>query len=301
MKNQANFKVGYHNGAFHSAYFSFDKTLIWAKEHGIHNIECGMVDGVTWNHGLGYFPHVASWEDPLAVKDKLAEHDVLLSQIDAAFPISGLEGPSIAVPYIQKTIRWAAQVGCPMVDTTDGLFRPEGLTDREAMDMMRRSYTQVLDWAERCGIVINIETHGYFTGNPEYLEEMLSFSDSPLLRLNYDFGNVFIAGQDPVEFMKLFIDKISHLHIKDVAPELSESSRGKQFGIGMSHCAVGEGVNRDNIRTCFELLRDHGFRGNVSIECDAAGGPVMERSIRWVYNTLNALGIEHDIETLNSP
>lgn len=298
MNDQAFFKVGYHNGAFHSAYYSFDKTLSWAEEHGIHNIECGMVDGVTWNHGLGYFPHVASWEDPLEVKEKIARFNVSLSQIDAAFPISGIEGPSIAVPYIQKTIRWAAQVGCPMVDTTDGLYRPEGLTDREAMDTMRKSYTYILEWAERYGVIVNIETHGYFTGNPDFLEEMLNFSDSPLLRLNYDFGNVFIAGQDPVAFMKRFIDKISHIHIKDVAPELSESSRGKQFGIGMSHCAVGDGVNKDNIRTCFEFLRDNSFRGNVSIECDAAGGPVMERSIAWVRETLNELGISHDIEAL---
>ena len=295
MASRAKFRVGFHNGAFHSAYFSFEKVVSWAREHGVKNIECGMIDGVTWNHGLGYFPHVASWEDPLTIRALLDEQGVFLSQIDAAFPISGKTGPTVGVPYILNTIRWAAQEGCPMVDTTDGLHKPEGLSDREAMESMRRSYGTIMEWAERYNIIINIETHGYFTGNPDYLEEMLDFADSSLLRLNYDFGNVFISGQDPVAFMQRFIHRISHLHIKDVARQLSQSSRGKQFGIGMSHCAVGEGVNAENIKTCFALLRDIEFRGHVSIECDAGGGPVMERSVAWVRETLDELKIAHDL------
>jgi len=287
--------VGFHTGAFNSAYFSFPKTVEWARTHGVHSIECGFLDGVSWNHGLGYFPHLAAWEDPVAVRDMLDRNGVALSQIDAAFPISGRQGGIIGVPYVINTIRWAALAGCPMVDTTDGLYRPEGMSDQEAMDGMRRSYEIILENAARYGIIINIETHGYFTANPDRMEEMLDFNDSGLLQMTFDTGNVYIAGQDPVAYLKRFIGRVSHLHVKDVAPVLAEKSRGKQSGIGMSHSAIGEGVNAGNIRECLTILKEFGFGGAVSLECDAGGGPVLERSLKWFGGLLDELIYASDL------
>lgn len=288
-------EVGFHTGAFNSAYFSFPKAVEWARVHGVRNIECGFVDGVTWNHGLGYFPHVASWEDPRVVRRLLDDAGVTLSQIDAAFPISGLTGPTVAVPYVLNTIRWAALAGCPMVDTTDGLHRPEGLTDTQALDAMKRSYEQIVASAERYDIVVTIETHGYFTSDVERMATMLEFVDSPHLKMTFDTGNVFISGNDPVEFLRSLVSRVGHVHIKDVAPALSDSSRGKQTGIGMSHVAVGEGVNADNIRRCLLLLKESNWSGAASLECEARGGPVLVRSVYWLRDTLDAVGYAHDL------
>jgi hypothetical protein len=38
---------------FASAYFSFEKCLQWAEKNDVHRIECGLIDGVSWIHGLG--------------------------------------------------------------------------------------------------------------------------------------------------------------------------------------------------------------------------------------------------------
>ena len=289
-------QVGFHTGGFHSAYFSFPKAVRWAADHGVKGIECGFVDGVTWNHGLGYFPHVASWEDPAGIREMLDEHGVALSQIDAAFPISGPAGPSVAVPYVVNTIRWAALAGCPMVDTTDGLSKPEEYGEEDALARMKESYARIMEVAHRYDIVVNIETHGHFTGNPDYMERMLDFVDSPLLRMTFDTGNVYIAGEDPVSFLRRLVGKVSHVHVKDVAPELSASSRGKQSGIGMSRSAIGEGENAGYIRECLRVLKHHAFYGAVSLECDAAGGPVLERSIEWFRHTADELGYAHDLQ-----
>lgn len=288
--------IGFHTGAFNSAYYSFQRAVEWAGKHGVHGIECGFVDGVTWQHGLGYFPHIASWEDPVQIAELLAEHDVVLSQIDAAFPISGKAGPSIALPYVLNTIRYAAQTGCPMVDTTDGLYQPEGLTDAAAMESMRRCYGEIVENATRYNIVINIETHGYFTSDPDRMAKMLDFVDSPLLQMTFDTGNVYIAGQDPVTFLQRHVKRVSHVHVKDVAPQLADLQRGKQTGIGMSHSAVGGGVNADNIEKCFAVLKENVFHGAVSLECDARGGPVMEESIRWIRSVLDGMDYLHDLE-----
>ena len=284
-------KIGFHTDAFNSAYFSFEACLQWAQRNGVHYIECGLIDGVSWIHGLGYQPHVALYEDPLLLRKKMAGYGVSFSQVDAAYPLSGRDGPLRGVPYVIKAIQWANLVGCPCVDTTDGMQKPEGLTDTKAMDMMKDSYEQIMEVAEAHKITLNIEPHGYFTTKPDMMEKMLDFCDSPYLRLNMDTGNTFIAGQDPAPFLERFIKHVSHVHVKDVSESLAASMRGEQTGIAVSHCALGDGVNADNIGQCMELLRDHGYKGVLSMECEGQGGPMIEKSLQWVRTTLARLKI----------
>jgi sugar phosphate isomerase/epimerase len=285
-------QIGFHTDAFNSAAFSFEKACAWAQQNEVHYIEPGLIDGIAWIHGLGYFPHVALWEDPALLRQKMASYGVAFSQVDAAYPLSGKDGPSRGLPYVLKSIPWAAHAGCDHVATTDGLHPPEGMTEAQAMEHMKRSYEQIVETAEAYGITITFEVHGYFTTNPERLEQMLDFVDSPYLRLNFDTGNSFIAGQDPVAFCERFIDKISHVHIKDVSESLARAVRGGETGIAISHCALGDGVNADNIKTCLTMLRDHGYAGVLSMECEGQGGPMIEQSLSWLRQTMSELGIE---------
>jgi sugar phosphate isomerase/epimerase len=279
-------EIGFHTDAFNSAYWSFDQCLAWAKRNGLANIECGAIDGVSWIHGLGYQPHVALWEDPVLLRKKMDHLGIRFSQIDAAFPLSKPEGATLGVEYILHTMRWAKLAGCPRVDTTDDRLPPPGMSEREALEHMRRIYEQVVPLAEAYDIILNIEPHGHFTTKPEYMAEMLNFSDSPYLRMNMDTGNTFIAGQDPVAFLARFENEVSHVHIKDVSPSLAAAARGELTGIAVSHCAVGEGVNAGNIRQCVEILADGGFDGVLSIECEGQGGPMIERSLAWLRDVV---------------
>jgi sugar phosphate isomerase/epimerase len=284
-------KIGFHTDAFNSAYFSFEKCLQWAQKNGVHFIECGLIDGVSWIHGLGYQPHVALYEDPVLLRRKMDSYGVQFSQVDAAYPLSGQDGPLRGVPYVLKSIQWAHLIDCPNVDTTDGMYQPVGLTDEEAMELMKRSYGQIIEVAEAHQIIINIEPHGYFTTKPDMMARMLDFCNSKYLRMNMDTGNTFIAGQDPVAFLKRFLDRVSHVHIKDVSESLAASVRGQQTGIAVSQCAIGDGVNADNIRQCLQMLRDHGYKGTLSMECEGQGGPMIEKSLAWVRQTLSDLKI----------
>lgn len=284
-------RIGFHTDAFNSAYWDFDKCVQWAHEHDVHFIECGLIDGPSWIHGLGYQPHIAMYQDPLLLRRKMERLGVRFSQLDAAYPLSGRDGPLYGVPYVLKSIPWAKHAGCERIATTDGLHRPEGLEDAEAMDLMKRSYGQILEVAEAYEITINIEVHGYFTTNPEMMERMLAFCRSPYLQLNLDTGNSFIAGRDPVAFCRRFLDRVSHVHVKDVSPSLAAAVRGHETGIAVSQCAIGDGVNAENIRNVLALLRDRGFDGVLSMECEGQGGPMIERSLAWLRGVLRELAI----------
>jgi sugar phosphate isomerase/epimerase len=275
-------EIGFHTDAFNSSYWSFEQALEWAQKHDVHFIECGMIDGVSWIHGLGYQPHVAMWEDPVMLREKMEKMGIRFSQIDAAFPLSMPQGATLGVEYALRTIRWAHLAGCHHIDTTDASKAPKGLSDAEAMDMMKRSYGQIVEVAERYKSIIDIEPHGYYTTKPDFMEKMLAFVDSPYLRMNMDTGNTFIAGQDPVAFLGKFKDRVAHVHIKDVSESLAASLRGELTGIAVSQCAIGDGVNKDNIRKCFDILVDIKYDGVVSLECEGQGGQLIEKSLVFV-------------------
>lgn len=293
-KENAMMRIGFHTDAFNSSYWNFEKCLQWAQANNVHCIECGVIDGVSWLHGLGYQPHVALYEDPVLLRKKMEKYGVQFSQVDAAFPLSGKDGPVYGVPYVLKTIPWAKLAGCERIATTDGLHKPEGLSDKEAMEIMKRSYGQIIEVAEAYEMTINIEVHGYFTTNPDMMAKMLAFCDSPYLRMNMDTGNTYIADQDPVAFCERFKKKVTHVHVKDVSQSLATAVRGEQTGIAVSHCAIGDGVNAENIKKVLTILRDRGFDGVLSMECEGAGGPMIEKSLAWLRKTLGELNTPTD-------
>ncbi len=287
-------KISFHTDAFCSAFWNFEKCLEWAQKNDVHYIECGLIDGVSWMHGLGYLPHLSTVDDPLLLRKKMEKYGVRLSQIDAAYPLSGKDGPLYAVPYVLNALRYAKLAGCPRVCTTDGLRKPEGLDDPEAMRLMKRSYEQIVEVAEAYEIDVTIEIHGYLTTNLDRLGEMLAFVDSPRLTLNLDTGNSFISGADPKDFARRFAKKVSHVHVKDVSKELAEAMRGNDTGIAMSHSAIGDGVNAENIRGVIEILHQNGFTGPLSMECEGQGGRLIEKSLGWIRKTLKELGIPEE-------
>jgi sugar phosphate isomerase/epimerase len=274
-------KLGMHVDNWRHLDVSYQVPCQFAKNHGLEYVEFGTIDGDYFIQALGFSPHIPLHSDPLKLKEYLDSLGLRMSQIDAAYPMSCPEGQYRGIGYTLRAIQFAKAVGCPCVDTTDGARKPEGYTDAEVMALMKQYYRVVLEWAERYDTIINVEPHGPYTTNPDTMERILSFFDSPYLRLNLDTGNTFIAGQDPVKFLQRFRHKLSHCHIKDVSEALARAARGQETGIASSVVAIGEGVNADNIAGCIELLKKTKWDGILSIECEAAPGKV-EQSIDWL-------------------
>jgi len=274
-------KLGMHVDNWRHFDVSYEVPCQLAKDHGIEFVEFGTIDGDYFVQALGYNPHIPLHSDPLKLKSYLDTLGLKVSELDAAYPMSCPEGQYRGIGYTIRTIQFAKAIGCPCVDTTDGGRKPEGYTDEEVMALMKQYYRVVLDWAQRYDIIINVEPHGPYTTDPDTMEQILSFYDSPYLRMNFDTGNTFIAGQDPVKFLKRFRDKVSHCHIKDVSEELAEAVRGGLTGIASSVVGIGEGVNAENIAGCIELLKEIDFDGVLSIESEAAPGKI-EQSIEWL-------------------
>jgi inosose dehydratase len=167
---------------------------------------------------------------------------------------------------IIKAIRSAAAIDVPHVITTEG--EPEtdfgqGLSRQEAIFTILEKLHEPLRVAEDHGVKVLLEPHGPYTGNLDTLEEILERADSPALALNLDTGNFWLAGNDPVEFVRRFGSLIEHVHWKDLGPEW-EAKRGTIHGCGMSTIALGAGLV--DIQGVFNELATVGFDGATTLE-----------------------------------
>jgi sugar phosphate isomerase/epimerase len=262
--------LGMHTDNWRPLSGSFQMAVDSAVKYGLTHIEFGVIHGQYFVNGLGYDPAVSLQSNPRKLRRYLEKKNIQVSQIDGAFPMMGPEGSTFGVPYVQQAIRFAAEIGCPIVDTTDGAFKTEGYSDEEVFRIACENYKQCLSWAEDYGVILDVETHGPYTTNPDFLERLFKYFDSEYLRLNFDTGNTYISGKEPVEYLKRFRKYVAHCHIKDVSPGLAAAMRGEETGIGCSEVPVGGGVNAENIKKCIEYLKQSGWEGVVSIECYGA-------------------------------
>lgn len=273
--------LGMHTDNWRTLSGSMATAVDAARLHKLEYIEFGVVHGQDFIEGLGYAPTVSLDSNPVRLKRWLDGCGLKVSQIDAAYPIMGPLGATFGVRYVQKAIQFAAAIGCPRVDTTDGAAKPAGYSDEEVLAITRQNYRQILEWADDYGIVVNIEPHGPYTTDPDMMERILNLVDSPRLRMNFDTGNTFIAGKDPVAYARRFLDRISHVHVKDVSGALAEAARGEETGIATSEVGIGDGVNATNIEGVIALFKQAQWDGVFSIECQ--GTPAcIKRSVEWL-------------------
>jgi sugar phosphate isomerase/epimerase len=85
--------------------------------------------------------------------------------------------------------------------------------------------------------------------------------------MNFDTGNTFISGLDPLDYLQRFRKYVSHAHVKDVSAGLAAAVRGEETGIACSEVPIGGGVNAENIKKCLRYLQQTDWDGVVSIEC----------------------------------
>ncbi len=256
---------------------SFAAGVERAAQIGYRYIEPMVHNGRELLSEAGYFHSVSMDEDALLVKDICDANGVTCSALSAHCP---LMRPEISVPYLEKAIRFAKVLGAPVVNTDEGL-RPSWLTADECFEVMRYTLKTVLRTAERHGIYVGIEPHQSISRTTAGLLRIATLVESPMLRVNYDTGNAYLAGEDPYAGLQAVVDRVVHVHAKDISLEHAEAEKGKVTGTPVG-CACGDGVI--DWRKVTAILRGANFSGVLSVEC---GTPLQaQRSLAHLNEVL---------------
>jgi len=241
-----------------------DKPFEWgvkkAAELGYEYVE----PMVHWGRELlseaGYFHSVSMLDDPLRVKRACAEAGVKLSGFSTHTPLGK---PEISTEYLKQAIRFAAECGAPVVNTDEGP-KPSWTTVEEDHVLMRYVLQEAAKVAEPRGILIGLEPHQQYSKTPDGLDRIQGLVKSPAIGINFDTGNAYLAGQDPMQWLLRVKDRLVHLHAKDISVQQSQSERGKVTGTPVG-CACGDGVI--DWRTVVEICRTCPRDVVCSVEC----------------------------------
>jgi sugar phosphate isomerase/epimerase len=215
---------------------SFDWAMDKAAEIGYTYVEPMVLWGRELLSEAGYYHSRSMLDDPLRLADAATSRGLRISSLSSHAPLAK---PEISVEYLRQSIRYAAEVGAPMIMVDDGPM-PTWTTEAENYTLMRYTLQEAALVAERRNIKIAIETHGEYTATPERLNRLLALVDSPALTVNLDTGNSYLSMNDPAEWLEDIVGRVTHLHAKDIAAEDARRLRGKVRG--MLGCACGEGV-----------------------------------------------------------
>ncbi|MBI2421467.1 MAG: sugar phosphate isomerase/epimerase [Candidatus Hydrogenedentes bacterium] len=258
-----------------------DKPMEWgvakAAELGYDYVE----PMVHWGRELlseaGYFHSVSMLDDPLRIKRACIKYGVKCSGLSTHTPLCK---PEISVEYLKQAIRFAAEIGAPVVNTDEGP-KPGWTTEAEDYVLMRYTLCEAAQVAEPRNILIGIEPHQQYSKTPAGLDRIQGLVNSPVIGINFDTGNSYLGGEDPYAWLERVKDRLVHLHAKDIALEQSEAERGKVTGTPVG-CACGDGVIdwARVIGICKTAKRDIVF----SVECGTVDQA--ERSIRHLRGLL---------------
>ena len=231
-----------------------------AAQIGFRYVEPMVHNGRELLSEAGYFHSFSLDDDPFEMKDVLDRHGVKPSGLSSHCP---LMRPEISVPYLQKAIRFAAAIGAPVVNTDEGI-RPPWVSLEDAFHVMKYTLTTILQTAERYGVYVGIEPHQSISRTTEGLLRIATLVKSPRLRVNYDTGNAYLAGEDPYAGLKAVQHLLVHVHAKDIAIKQAEAEKGKVTGTAVG-CACGDGVI--DWAKVIAILRQGGYDGVLSVEC----------------------------------
>lgn len=280
------FKVGCF--ALINPFQTLDKQLDQIKDLGFKYADVtDNSDGACLGNEFGFTAMASLDANPMDIKRLFNNRGITISSVCAH---SNLLDPTAPWRYgtaqIIKAVRMAATMGIEHVITTEG--EPDTdfgieLSDDEALFTIREKLYEPLRLAEDLGVKILIEPHGHISDSADHVEKILDTCNSDALALNLDTGNYWLGGENPVEFVKRFGEKIEHVHWKDM-PEEFVSQRGEIFGCGMTTIPLGAG--EVDIKGIVEALLEIGFTGHTTLEI--AG----EDAVLESYKYLQDLGAE---------
>jgi sugar phosphate isomerase/epimerase len=167
------------------------------------------------------------------------------------------------VDELRRYADLAAEVGASYVRAFLGEL-PEGTKLEPGIyETISDCLAAAAEYADSVAVKIAVEPHDDFVLSSSVLP-ILSRVQHPALRVIWDIGNAFSAGEGPAEGFDLLKDRLAYVQVKD----------GRGHGLDWQLCSVGEGDVP--LGQAFGLLLDNDFQGSFSVEWEYAWHPELD-------------------------
>ncbi|MDN4610235.1 sugar phosphate isomerase/epimerase family protein [Arthrobacter burdickii] len=125
----------------------------------------------------------------------------------------------------------------------------------EDLDLIAAALGEAADRAAAAGVEIWVEAPHFFRlcWDIDRARHLLDRVPQESVGLVMDFSHIVASGGDPVEFVRLFSDRIRHVHLRDAVP-------------GNINLSIGNG--QVDFAAGFRALSDAGYQGRFALELE---------------------------------
>jgi 3-dehydroshikimate dehydratase len=169
---------------------------------------------------------------------------------------------------VRNIIEEAKFLGADKIRILGGaIWELNGRKREDAFSDVIKGLKKAVKLAEENSVQFVLENHGDLPGLSSEVLEVLDAVKSPNLKVCCDIGN-FIAGnmhikENPYDGLKAMLPHVTHVHIKD-----------RRFAPGVpgdtAKCIIGTG--NVPLEKCLALLKQSGYSGFLSCECEGEEG-----------------------------
>ena len=125
---------------------------------------------------------------------------------------------------------------------------------------------------EEYGICLTFHHHmGTVVQNPDEVKRLMENTDPEYVSLLFDTGHFAYCGADPLEMAETYADRIRHVHLKDIRPEIVQKVKKEALsfldGVRLGAFTIpGDGaIDFDPI---FRVLEAAGYEGYMVVEAE---------------------------------
>ena len=163
----------------------------------------------------------------------------------------------------------------------------------EIMDMVYPYLYEIVKYALDIGIMPIFEPQGMYFNGIEGLGKLIARFDKDFgegkVNVLFDSGNSIYIGVKPLDFLKAFMPRVKHVHIKDYRI-VAEDEKGWESYNDDRFMDTYAGAGVLDIAECVKYLESHGYTGCYSSEMlvrDANPDDVDDATIKWLNGILN--------------
>jgi inosose dehydratase len=227
------------------------------------------------------------------LRDELASRDLRLAEVYLPIPAT-VDGPragavDIALEHLQRLHDAGGEVLCVAIDGSADRDASAGRADSAptpvftdaAWAALVELLHDIADAAAALGHPTAFHPHaGTFIETPAEIDRLVAATDPARIGICLDVGHHIVGGGDPVADLRSLGDRVNHVHLKDVDPDVLADLRAGRFsGVGEAvlHGLFTElGAGSLDLDGVIEALMERDYDGWLMVEQDGGFGPPSE-------------------------
>ena len=184
-----------------------------------------------------------------------------------------------------RELDFLAAVGADRINVSEQSYSIQGQMDTPVLTGGHKHVMDEREWGLLCGglnrlgkaaadrgFKLCFHHHmGTVVQTAEETDRMMANTDPRYVFLCYDTGHFTFAGEDPLAMLKKYVDRIGHVHLKDMRLPVVEEARKNRWSFlqavrNGAFTVPGDGnVDFDPV---FKVLSDAGYQGWLLVEAE---------------------------------